>query len=71
MSNSPPEGTEVRVTIFHATTTFTSLAKVIFVFPSMGMGVVFTSLEANQSSVLQEWLSELGAARQLVKHKNV
>jgi hypothetical protein len=67
MLNSPPEGTEVRVTIFHATTTFTSLAKVIFVFPSMGMGVVFTSLEANQSSVLQEWLSELGRSASIGK----
>jgi hypothetical protein len=67
MSNSPPEGTEVRVTIFHATTTFTSLAKVIFVFPSMGMGVVFTSLEANQSSVLQEWLSVLGRSASIGK----
>jgi hypothetical protein len=67
MLNSPPEGTEVRVTIFHATTTFTSLAKVIFVFPNMGMGVVFTSLEANQSSVLQQWLSQLGRSASIVK----
>jgi hypothetical protein len=67
MSNSPPEGTEVRVTIFHATTTFTSLAKVIFVFPNMGMGVVFTSLEAHQSSVLQEWLSVLGRSASIGK----
>jgi hypothetical protein len=60
MLNPPPEGAEIRVTIFHATTTFTSLAKVIFVFPNMGMGVVFTSAEPDQSAILQQWLSELG-----------
>ena len=59
MLNPSPEGTDVRVTIFHAATTFAALGRVVFVFPGMGMGVVFTSVEANQSAVLQEWLLEL------------
>src|SRR5713101_55015 len=59
MLNPSPEGTEIRVKISHASTTFTALGNVVFTFPNMGMGVVFTSVEENQSAILQEWLSKL------------
>lgn len=59
MLNPSPEGTLIRIRISHANNTFTALGKVVFLFPNMGMGVVFTSVEANQSEVLQEWFSEL------------
>jgi hypothetical protein len=59
MLNPSPEGTEIRVRISHASATFTVVGRVIFVFPNMGMGVVFTSVEDNQLAVLQEWLSTL------------
>jgi hypothetical protein len=59
MLNPSPEGTEIRVKISHASTTFTARGRVVFVFPNMGMGVVFTSVEANQLAALQEWLSAL------------
>lgn len=59
MLNPSPEGTEIRVRISQASTTFTARGRVVFVFPNMGMGVVFTSVEDNQLTVLQKWLSEL------------
>jgi hypothetical protein len=57
MQNPSPEGAEIRVRISHASETFTVLGTVVFVFPNMGMGVVFTSVEDNQLAVLKEWLS--------------
>ena len=60
MLNPSPDGTEIRVRISHANTTFIALGRVVFLFPNMGMGVMFTSVEANQQAVLQKWLEELG-----------
>ena len=59
MLNASPEGTEVRVRISHAGTTFTALGKVASVLCNMGMGVAFRSVEEDQQAVLQEWLSQL------------
>jgi hypothetical protein len=59
MLNPSPEGTEIQVRISHASTTFTARGRVVFVFPNMGMGVVFTRVEDNQLAALQKWLSEL------------
>ena len=59
MLNPPPEGTEIRVRVWHADKTFFALGRVVFVFPNLGMGVVFTRVGADESAVLQEWISEL------------
>lgn len=40
MLNPSPEGTDVRVRISHKGTLFTTLDRVVFVLPNMGMGVV-------------------------------
>jgi hypothetical protein len=56
--NPSPQGTDIRVRISHASATFTALGTVVFVFPNMGMGVVFTRVEDNELTVLQEWLSK-------------
>ena len=61
MLNPSPEGTEIQVRISHASTTFTARGRVVFVFPNMGMGVVFTGIEDNQQATLQKWLSELSS----------
>jgi hypothetical protein len=63
MLNPPQEGTEIRVKVWHANTTFIALGKVVFVFPNIGMGVLFTSVQTNQSAVLEAWLLELSRAR--------
>lgn len=62
MLNPSPEGTEIRVTIFQGTTSFIGLGRVVFVFPNLGMGVVFTSVTTDQLATLEEWLKALGFA---------
>jgi c-di-GMP-binding flagellar brake protein YcgR len=59
MLNPSPEGTEIAVRISHADTTFTARGRVVFLFPNMGMGVMFTSVPASQQAVLEKWLEEL------------
>jgi hypothetical protein len=59
MLNPSPEGTEIQVRISHADTTFTARGRVVFIFPNMGMGVVFTRVEDDQLPALQKWLAEL------------
>jgi hypothetical protein len=54
MLNPSPEGTEIRVTVHHASASFTALGRVVFVFPSVGMGVVFTNVEEDQLAVLRK-----------------
>jgi c-di-GMP-binding flagellar brake protein YcgR len=59
MLNPSPEGTEIAVRISHADTTFSARGKVVFLFPNMGMGVMFTSVPASQQAVLEKWLEDL------------
>lgn len=59
MLNPSPEGTDIRVTVHHASASFTALGRVVFVFPKVGMGVVFTSVEEDQLGVLRKWLADL------------
>ena len=56
MMNPSPEGTEIVVRISRADSTFTARGKVVFLFPNMGMGVMFTSVPASQQTVLEKWL---------------
>lgn len=60
MLNPSPEGTEIVVRISYADASFTARGKVVFVFPNMGMGVMFTDVPASQQAILQKWLEELG-----------
>jgi hypothetical protein len=59
MLNPSPEGTEIVVRISHADTTFAARGKVVFLFPDMGMGVMFTSVPASQQAILEKWLAEM------------
>src|SRR5260370_3264558 len=60
MLNPSPEGTEIEVRISHAETTFAARGRVVFVFPNMGMGVMFRSVPASQQAILEKWLANLG-----------
>jgi len=62
--NPSPEGTEIQVTILQGTTKFTGLGRVVFVFPNLGMGIVFTSSAASQVAILEAWLAELKLSRE-------
>ncbi len=57
--NPSPEGTEIQVTIFRENTKFSGLGRVVFVFPNLGVGVVFTSLLPTEVTILEGWLAEL------------
>ena len=59
MLNPSPEGTEIVVRISRADSTFAARGKVVFQFPNMGMGVMFTSVPTSQQAVLEKWLEEL------------
>jgi len=59
MVNPLPEGTDIRVTVHHASASFTAVGRVVFVFPNTGMGVVFTKVEEGQFAVLRKWLADL------------
>jgi PilZ domain len=59
MLDPSPEGTEIEVRISHTGATFTVLGRVVFLFPNMGMGVMFTNVDASQQAILQKWLAEL------------
>src|SRR5260370_6964093 len=59
MLNPSPEGTEIAVRISHADTTFTARGKGVFVFPNMGLGVMFTDVPPIHQAILQKWLDEL------------
>ena len=59
MLNPPPEGTEIQVTVRHSSASFTARGRVVFVFPNVGMGVVFTNVEEDQLAVLRKWLADL------------
>jgi hypothetical protein len=61
--NPSPEGTQVQVTILQGNTTFTGIGRVVFVFPNLGMGIVFTNSAASQAAVLEAWLAELKLSR--------
>src|SRR5258708_16273920 len=63
MLNPSPQGTDVRVKIFHENTTFMALGKVIFILPNMGMGVVFSSIEHDHQAILQKWIANLSRAQ--------
>jgi PilZ domain len=62
MLNPSPAGTDVQIRISHKSATFTTLGRVVFVLPNMGMGVEFRSVDDDQQAILQEWISELSRA---------
>ena len=59
--NPFPQGTRIRLVIFHCDATFTALAAVIYSLRNLGMGVLFKSVEPEQLEVLLQWLKELSA----------
>ena len=54
-----PTGTRVRIRIIHGGGNFISLGRVVYVKPSVGIGVVFTKVEHDHELVLERWIAEL------------
>jgi c-di-GMP-binding flagellar brake protein YcgR len=63
MMNPLSQEAAIRVAIFHQGRRFVALARVVFVFPRLGMGVVFTDMEPAHRVILQGWLAELDRSR--------
>jgi hypothetical protein len=58
--NPVPQGSQVRVRITHRQDIFVAVASVVYVSASLGMGVCFTQITAEQQAKLDKWLNESG-----------
>jgi hypothetical protein len=56
--NPLPLGTPVKIQIEHGTRTFGATAGVVYSVPFLGMGLVFSNIEAEQKATLDKWLSD-------------
>jgi PilZ domain-containing protein len=54
-----PQGTKLKVRIAHRSANFEALARVAYVRPNAGMGIVFTSIDPNDQLILEKWIAEL------------
>ena len=52
-------GTKVRIKIVHRGFIFEALGKVVYARSNAGMGIVFTSTQAHDQLVLDDWIAEL------------
>ncbi|MGB8475331.1 MAG: PilZ domain-containing protein [Candidatus Acidiferrum sp.] len=74
--NPLPEATEIQVTIIHGHQRFIAVGRVVFAFPRLGVGVVFTQVAPDQRITLEGWLADLERGRcadvaaGLVSHKD-
>ena len=59
MRNPVPEGQQIQLTIWKADRSFSAVARVVFVFPNLGMGVAFTEIPSVELTTLEEWLADL------------
>ena len=57
-----PAGTKVRVRLTHADKNFEALGRVAYSTSDGNMGIVFTWVERNDQTILEEWISELREA---------
>ncbi len=54
-----PEGTKVRLRIWHSAVNFVALGKVAYSRPNSGMGIAFITIEPSSLTVLDVWLADL------------
>ena len=62
MINPLPVGTAVKLQIVHGQRTFQATAGVVYSQTPLGMGLVFSEMDPNQNTTLQNWLSEAVAS---------
>jgi hypothetical protein len=56
--NPLPQGTLARLRLTHHEEIFEAVGRVVYVSPSLGMGVVFVSVEEEHRVRLERWLTE-------------
>jgi len=60
----PPYGTEVQIRLLNAREVFEVQARIVYVSPGLGMGVMFsTDIPADQLSILDRWLASAARSR--------
>jgi hypothetical protein len=58
-ANSFPQGTPVRIKLSHEGVNVAAFARVVYVNPVLGMGLVFTQVNPQDERILEEWIAEL------------
>jgi hypothetical protein len=58
-----PLGTSLQIKIKTATEVFEAVATVGYTHPHLGMGLVFTGINADSQALLQEWIAIAAQAR--------
>ena len=58
-----PGGTKVRVRLEQSSRRFEAIATVAYQHPSLGMGLVFATIEPEPARVLHKWVAELSGER--------
>jgi hypothetical protein len=54
-----PLGAKIRIKIAHGGVTFAAMGKVAYAQLGSGTGILFTTIEGNDQSVLEKWIDEL------------
>jgi hypothetical protein len=54
-------GTEVSIQIAHAGENFGARGRVAYARDGVGMGIVFTTIPSTDRTVLEDWITDLGA----------
>lgn len=57
--SSFPEGTLVGLRILRDQGVFETKAKVVYSYPTFGMGIAFTEMTPDQRLLLEDWLAEI------------
>lgn len=58
--NPLPKDSQVRVRLTHHNEIFEALGRVVYVSPGLGMGIIFLTMETEQRTRLDRWLTESG-----------
>jgi hypothetical protein len=56
--NPIPAGRQIQIRLSNAGESFEARGRVVYVSPSLGMGVAFESIAAEQLAILDRWLEE-------------
>jgi hypothetical protein len=59
-----PPGAKIRIKIVHGGASFTAMGRVAYAHLEFGTGILFTTIESNDQSVLEKWIDELRSKRE-------
>jgi hypothetical protein len=56
-----PQGTSVRIELFHQGAKVRAFARIIYSSSDLGMGVAFTSVDREDERILESWIAEFAS----------